>query len=134
MSLRDMKYIGFKYQRENQQNGDICTSSKFGMYCSSCRNIPFWRWLKINQELSSSITCYDNGGKKLYNLQPNKDTDCFSEYLSTLGFESVIKFIAYTLKYRPVLFEEKFDQSKGESEAVNRRIDRKKHKMTNNDM
>ena len=66
------------------------------MYCG-CDSIPFWRWLKLNQKFSTSITCYDYGGEKLYNLQPNDFTDCFSEYLSTFGFESVIKFIAKKL-------------------------------------
>jgi len=72
------------------------------MYCAGCDNIPFWRWLKRNQKFSTSITCYDFDDEYLYNLQPNNFIDCFSEYLCTLGFESVIKFITYTQKYRPV--------------------------------
>ena len=68
------------------------------MHCGDCDNIPFWRWLKVNQKFSTSITCYDFGKKYLSNLQPNNVTGCFGEYLCTLGFESAIKFIAYTLK------------------------------------
>ena len=79
-------------------NRDTFISSKFDMYCGGCENIPFWRWLKGNQLFSLSVTCNDYGGEYLYNLQPNNVTDCFREYLSTLGFESIIKFIAYTLK------------------------------------
>ena len=70
-------------------------SSEFDMYCDSCDSIPFWTWLKLNQKISTSITCRDYGGEKLTNLQQNNFNDCFSEYLSTFGFESVIKFIAY---------------------------------------
>jgi hypothetical protein len=40
----------------------------------------------------------DYDGVYLYNLQPNNDTDCFSEYLCTLYFERVINCIANTLK------------------------------------
>jgi len=68
------------------------------MHCGECSNIPFWRWLKRNQKFSNYITCYDYGGEILSNLQPNNITDCFSEYLSNFGFESIIKFITYTLK------------------------------------
>jgi hypothetical protein len=67
------------------------------MYCGSCINIPFWRWLRLNKKFSNSITCYDLEGEKLSNLKPNRVADCFSEYLSTFGFESVIKFITYIL-------------------------------------
>ena len=68
------------------------------MHCGECRNIPFWRWLQRNQKFSNSITCYEYDDKILSKLQPNNITDCFSEYLSTFGFQRVIKFIAYTLK------------------------------------
>jgi hypothetical protein len=68
------------------------------MYCGWCHTIPFWRWLKLSQKFSYSIACYDYDGEALSNLQANNFTDCFGEYLSTFGFESVIKFIAYTLK------------------------------------
>jgi len=68
------------------------------MYCGDCDNIPFWRWLKRNQQFSLSVTCNDYNGEYLYNLQPNNVTDCFSEYLCTLCFERVIKCIANTLK------------------------------------
>jgi hypothetical protein len=68
------------------------------MYCGGCNNIPFWRWLNETQTYPTSITCNDFDGEYLSNLQPNNVTDCFREYLSTLGFESIIKFIAYTLK------------------------------------
>ena len=68
------------------------------MHCGGCTNIPFWRWLKRNQQFSTSVTCSDYDGEKLSNLQASSFTDCFSEYLSTFGFESAIKFIAFTLK------------------------------------
>ena len=71
------------------------------MYCGGCDNIPFWRWLKLNQTCSTSVTCSDCDGEKLSNLQANNYTDCFSEYLSTFGFESVIKFILYEVKFDP---------------------------------
>jgi hypothetical protein len=61
-------------------------SSGFDMYCGGCDNIPFWRWLKLNQTFSTSVTCSDCDGEKLSNLQANNYTDCFSEYLSTFGF------------------------------------------------
>ena len=76
-------------------------SSVFDMYCGGCDNIPFWRWLKLNQTFSTSVTCSDCDGEKLSNLQANNVTDCFSEYLSTFGFESVIKFIVYEVKFDP---------------------------------
>ena len=67
------------------------------MYCGGCNNIPFWRWLKLNQKFSTSITCNDYNGEYLYNVQPTNVTDCFGEYFCT-WFESVIKCIANTLK------------------------------------
>jgi len=57
------------------------------MYCGGCDNIPFWRWLKKNQKFTS-VTCNDYDGESLAKLQPNNFTDCFSEYLCTLSFES----------------------------------------------
>ena len=68
------------------------------MYCGACENIPFWRWLKGNQQFTTSIVCYDYDREQLYNLQPNNFTGCFSEYLRTFGLKSVITFIAYTLE------------------------------------
>ena len=79
-------------------NIDTFISSKFDMYCGGCYNTPFWRWLKRNQQFSLSVTCNDYDGVYLYNIQPNNDTDCFSEYLCTLYFERVINCIANTLK------------------------------------
>ena len=109
------------------------------MYCGSCDSIPFWRWLKLNQKFSTSITCYDYNGEKLFNLQPNDFTDCFSEYLSTFGFESVIKFIAYTLRIATRFYGERFDDTKCAIRSCKPK-DRqhngkqKKDKMTNNDL
>jgi hypothetical protein len=40
---------------------DIFISSKFDMYCGGCGSIPFWRWLKRNQQFSLSVTCNDYG-------------------------------------------------------------------------
>jgi len=57
------------------------------MHCGGCDNIPFWRWLKVNQKIPTSITCNDFDGEKLSNLQPNEFTDCFSEYLCILSFK-----------------------------------------------
>ena len=53
------------------------------MYCGGCGSIPFWRWLKRNQQFSLSVTCNDYDGEYLYNLQPNNATKCFGEYLCT---------------------------------------------------
>jgi hypothetical protein len=53
------------------------------MYCGGCSSIPFWRWLKRNQQFSLSVTCNDYGGAYLYSLQPNNATTCFGEYLCT---------------------------------------------------
>jgi hypothetical protein len=39
MRLRDMKYIGFKHQRENKQNSDKCAY----LLESSETNITIWR-------------------------------------------------------------------------------------------
>ena len=47
------------------------------MYCGGCGSIPFWRWLKRNQQFSLSVTCNDYDGEYLYNLQPNNATKCF---------------------------------------------------------
>jgi len=66
------------------------------MHCGGCDNIPFWRWLKVIQTFTTSITCNDFDGQYLSNLQPNNVTDCFSEFLCTFELESIIKFIAYT--------------------------------------
>ena len=68
------------------------------MYCGGCDNIPFWKWLKETQTYPTSITCNDFDGKNslTYNL-----TMVLVPLVSTcvLGFESVIKFIAWTLNY-----------------------------------
>ena len=56
------------------------------MYCDDCDNVPFWRWLQLNQTFSSSVTCYDYAGELMSNLQLNDFTDCFSEYLCTFKF------------------------------------------------
>jgi hypothetical protein len=42
------------------------------MHCGSCDNIPFWRWLKLNQKFTTSITCNDYDGEKLSNLKYNQ--------------------------------------------------------------
>jgi len=106
-------------------NRDIfLISSKFAMYCAGCGNIPFWRWLTRKQRLTTSIMCNDFNGEKLSNLQPNKVTDCFGEYLCTLGFESIIKFIAYTLKISTRFsMKNSLKMPKKKSEAVIRRTD-----------
>jgi hypothetical protein len=44
-------------------------SSEFDMDCNGCANIPFWRWIKRNQQFPTSITCSDYDGKQLSNLQ-----------------------------------------------------------------
>ena len=65
------------------------------MYCGGCGSIPFWRWLKRNQQFSFlSVTCNDYGGEYLYNLQPNNLTDCFGKYMCT-WFGRVIKCRKY---------------------------------------
>jgi hypothetical protein len=102
---------------------DLFISSEFDMYCNGCTNIPFWRWIKRNQQCSISITCSDYDGEKLSNLQASNFTDCNSEYLSSFGFESALKFIACTLKYRHVFYEGKIDHTKGVIKSCNRRRD-----------
>jgi hypothetical protein len=42
------------------------------MHCGRCDNIPFWRWLKLNQKFTTSITCNDYDGEKLSNLKYNQ--------------------------------------------------------------
>ena len=69
------------------KNRDIFISSNFHMHCGGCDNIPFWRWLKVNQKMPTSITCNDFDGEKLSNLQLNEFTDCFSEYFCILSFK-----------------------------------------------
>jgi hypothetical protein len=98
-------------------------SSKFHMYCASCDNIPFWRWLKSNRNLGTSIYCNDFYGRKLLNLL-NFNDDCTSEYLCTLSFESIIKFIAYTLKISTLFsMKNSLKMPKKKSEAIIRRTD-----------
>jgi hypothetical protein len=29
------------------------------MYCGGCYNVPFWRWFRVNQKFSRSVTCND---------------------------------------------------------------------------
>ena len=100
------------------------------MYCGGCDNVPFWRWLKLNQKFSTSITCSDYDDEKLSNLQANNVTDCFSEQLSTFGFENVVKLFVY---------EVKFDHTKGVIRSYKYKDGQhngkgKKDKMTNNDL
>ena len=57
------------------------TTLKFDMYCGGCGSIPFWGWLKRNQQFSLFVTCNDYDGEYLYNLQPDNATNCFGEYL-----------------------------------------------------
>ena len=66
------------------------------MYCGGCGSIPFWGWLKRNQQFSLSVICNDYKGEYLYNLQPNNATDCFGEYLCTwfsTGYQMYRKYI-----------------------------------------
>ena len=82
----------------NHRQRFFSISSDFNMYCGGCDSIPFWRWLKRNQQFSFlSVTCIDYGGEYLYNLQPNTLTDCFGRYMRT-WFGRAIKCIANTLK------------------------------------
>ena len=98
----------------------VLISSEFDMYCRGCNNIPFWRWLKRNQTFSTSVTCYDFDEKKLSNLQSNQV--CSGEYLCTLSFESIIKFIVYTLKISTCFsMKNSLKMPKKKSEAVIRR-------------
>ena len=53
------------------------------MYCGGCVNVPFWGWLRRNQQFSLSVTCNDYDGEYLYNLQPDTATNCFGEYVCT---------------------------------------------------
>jgi hypothetical protein len=57
-----------------------------------------YTYIKVKVLSIPIIACYDYDGEALSNLQANNFTNCFGEYLSTFGFESVIKLIAYTLK------------------------------------
>ena len=101
------------------------------MYCASCDNIPFWRWLKSNRNFATSIYCKDFGNEKLLNLQlsnfkddSNFNDDCPGEYLCTLSFESIIKFIAYTLKISTRFpMKNSLKMPKKKSEAIIRRTD-----------
>jgi hypothetical protein len=63
----------------------------------------YWIWIK--SDTTTGATC---GAEPAYPVaEPeftpgaNNVTDCFSEYLSTFGFESVIKFIVYEVKFDP---------------------------------
>ena len=50
---------------------------KFHMYCASCDNIPFWRWLRRQSTFTTYIYCNDFHGKKLSNLfLTNFNDDC----------------------------------------------------------
>ena len=68
-------------------------SSDFDMYCGGCDSIPFWGWLRRNQQFSLSVTCIDYDGEYLYSLQPNNVTDCFGEYLVWKGYQMYRKYI-----------------------------------------
>jgi hypothetical protein len=57
------------------------------MHCGYCNNIPFWKWIKLQQKISIYINCYDYVGEQLSKLQPNNVTGCFSEYLGILGLK-----------------------------------------------
>ena len=51
------------------------TSLAFDMYCGSCGNIPFWRWLIGYHTFNISITCKDFDGKHLHEVPLNNDPD-----------------------------------------------------------
>ena len=55
----------------------------FNMDCGDCENIPFWRWLRLDQRTGISITCNDFHGRQLSSLQQNDFTGCSGEYLCT---------------------------------------------------
>jgi hypothetical protein len=98
-------------------------SSKFDMYCASCDNIPFWRWLKRQWTLTTYIYCNDFHGVKLSSLR-NFNDDCTGEYVCSLRFESIIKFIAYTLKISTRFsMKNSLKMPKKKSEAIIRRTD-----------
>jgi hypothetical protein len=106
-------------------------SSILYMYCTSCDNIPFWKWLQSNRSFATSIYCKDFGNGKLLNLQlsnfkddSNFNDDCPGEYLCTLSFESIIKCIAYTLKISTRFpMKNSLKMPKKKSEAIIRRTD-----------
>ena len=50
------------------------------MYCGCNVNIPFWTWLKENQNFASSIGCYDYDGLYLENLKPCSFDNCYGEH------------------------------------------------------
>ena len=54
--------------------------SRFDMYCGCNSNIPFWKWLKVNQKFSLSIGCYDYNGLYLENAQPSNFYKCYGQY------------------------------------------------------
>ena len=62
-----------EYAFENLPN---LTSLTFDMYCDSCGNIPFWRWLIGYHTFNISITCKDFDGKHLHEVPLNNVTDC----------------------------------------------------------
>jgi len=81
------------------------------MYCGGCENIPFWRWLKLNQKFSTSITCHDFDGQYLSNLQPNNVTDCFGEYLCTWFWKCYQIYCIYIKNIDLFVYEEKFEDA-----------------------
>ena len=57
----------------------------FNMDCGDCENIPFWRWLRLDQRTGISITCNDFHGRQLSSLQQNDFTGCSGQSTTTTG-------------------------------------------------
>jgi hypothetical protein len=53
------------------------------MHCGGCSTIPFWKWLKLGQGYTISVTCNDFNGKQLFFLKQNDFIGCPGEYLCT---------------------------------------------------
>ena len=60
MCLRDMKYIGFKHQRENKQNSDKCAY----LLESSETNITIWR--QESSKIAIFRMCYGENSTVKY--------------------------------------------------------------------
>ena len=90
----------------------LVISSNFDMYCGSCENIPFWRWLKETQKYPTSITCKDFDRKYLPSLQLNNVTDCSGEYLCTWFWKCYQIYCIYINNIDPLFYAEKFEDTK----------------------
>ena len=55
------------------------------MDCGDCENIPFWRWLRLDQRTGINITCNDFHGRQLSSLQQNDFTGCSGQSTTTTG-------------------------------------------------